>query len=62
MSLLVATQVTATATAALAFFAIVTAILAGLAFRKQSAEVGILGKQLEDQQALTQQQAELTKG
>jgi hypothetical protein len=61
MSLLVASEVTATATAALAFFAIVTAILAGLAFRKQSAEVGILGKQLEDQQALTQQQAELLK-
>jgi hypothetical protein len=46
MSLLVATQVTAVATAVLAAFAIVTAILAGLAFSKQSAEVRDQGKLL----------------
>ena len=61
MSLLVATQVTAVATATLAVFAIVTAIFAIKAFRKQAEEVGILGKQLEDQQALTRQQAELLR-
>jgi hypothetical protein len=61
MSLLVATQITAAATAVLALFAIVTALFAFLAFRKQSAEVGILGKQLEDQQTLTRQEAELLK-
>jgi hypothetical protein len=61
MSLVVATQITAVATAILALFAIVTALFAFLAFRKQSAEVAILGKQLEDQQALTRQQADLLK-
>jgi hypothetical protein len=58
MSLLMATQVTAIATAALALFAIVTAILAGLAFRKQSAEVAILGRQLDDQAKLLKVQSE----
>lgn len=56
MSLLVATQITAVATAALAAFAIVTAVFAVLAFRKQSAEVGILGKQLEDQRRVNAEQ------
>jgi hypothetical protein len=48
MSALVATQVTAIATAALALFAVVTAVFAFLAYRKQSAEVGILGQQAKD--------------
>jgi hypothetical protein len=38
--------------------AIVTAIYARLAFRKQSLEVKILGEQLKDQQEVTKQQAE----
>jgi hypothetical protein len=42
MSLIAATQITAVATSVLAFFAIVTAVFAILAFRKQSAEVGML--------------------
>ncbi len=45
MSLLVATQVTAVATGVLAFFAIVTAVFAYLAFREQSVEVGLLQRQ-----------------
>jgi hypothetical protein len=40
-------EITAIATAALAFFAIVTAAFAILAFRKQSREVGILAEQNE---------------
>jgi hypothetical protein len=42
MSLIFATQLTAVATVALAVLALAAAILAGLAFRKQSREVGIL--------------------
>jgi len=58
MSLLVATQITAVATAVLAIGAIVTAILAGLAFRKQAQEVQLLGRQIEDQQILSAQQGQ----
>ncbi len=49
MSLLAATQVTALATVLLAIGVIITAVLAGLAFRKQSEEVRLLGRQLEEQ-------------
>jgi hypothetical protein len=52
-------QVTAIATAAPASFAIITDVFAVLAFRKQSAEIRVLGRQLEDQQAVTGQQAKL---
>ena len=45
MSLLLATQITAVATAVLAAFAFVTALFAFLAFRKQSAEVKLLQEQ-----------------
>ncbi len=56
MSLIAATQITAVATAVLAAFAIVTAVFAFLAFRKQSAEVTILQQQARDQQDLTAKQ------
>jgi len=49
MSMLVAAQVTALATTVLAVFAIVAAVLAAMAFRKQSAEVASLQKQTKDQ-------------
>jgi hypothetical protein len=45
MSLIFATQLTGVATAALAAFAIITAVYAVLAFRKQSREVAILAAQ-----------------
>ncbi len=61
MSLIFATQLTAVATAALAVFAIVTALFALLAFRKQSEEVRAIEQQVTDQQELTRQQAELLK-
>jgi hypothetical protein len=61
MSLILATQVTAVATAFLAAFAIITAIFAVLAFRKQSIEVqdqaGMLqvqSKQLTEQQRINE--------
>jgi hypothetical protein len=47
MSVTAAAQITAVATLALAAFAFIAAILAGLAFRKQSREVGILAEQNE---------------
>jgi hypothetical protein len=59
MSLIFATQLTAVATTALAAFAIVTAVLAGLAFRKQSREVRAIERQVKDQEELTGQQARL---
>ena len=59
MSLIFATQLTAVATAALAVFAIITAIFAFLAYRKQSREVAAIEQQVKDQQELTQQQAGL---
>jgi hypothetical protein len=58
MSLLVATIVTAIATAVLAVGAIVTAILAYKAFKKQSVEVAAVEKQVKGQEELTRQQAE----
>jgi multidrug efflux pump subunit AcrA (membrane-fusion protein) len=61
VSLLLATQITAVATAVLAFFAIITAVFAILAFRKQSAEVTTLQQEATDQQELIRQQAELLK-
>lgn len=59
MSLLLATQITAIATAVLALFAIVTTVFAALAWRSQSREVGVLRQQLSDQQAANRQQAEV---
>ncbi len=40
-------EITAIATAMLALFAVITAVLAGLAFRKQAREVGAVERQLE---------------
>ena len=40
-------EITAVATAVLALFAVITAVLAGLAFRKQAREVGAVERQLE---------------
>ena len=45
MSLIFATQLTDVATLALAASALAAAVLAGLAFRKQSQEVGLLLEQ-----------------
>jgi hypothetical protein len=59
MSLLDATILTAIATVALAVGAIVTAVFAVLAFRKQSQEVRAIQRQVVDQQELTRHQAEL---
>lgn len=59
MSLLGATILTAVATAVLAVGAIVTAVLAWLAFRKQSREVAAIEQQVSDQKDLTAQQAKL---
>jgi hypothetical protein len=61
MSLLEAAQVTAVATVALAVGAIVTAVFAFLAFRKQSQEVRSIERQVKDQEKLTAQQAELLR-
>lgn len=61
MSLLAATQLTALATAVLAVGAIITAIFAVLALRKQSQEVSAIEKQVVDQQELTRQQAILLR-
>jgi hypothetical protein len=57
MSSIAAIQITAVATVVLAAGAIITAILASAAFRKQSEEVALLGNQLEDQRAVSAQQA-----
>ena len=61
MSLLLATQITAIATAVLAVGAIVTAIFAVLALRKEAEEVRAIEKQVTDQQEVTRQQAGLLK-
>jgi hypothetical protein len=59
MSLIFATQLTAVATVALAVLALAAAMLAGLAFWKQSQEVGILiAQNREHQQALERDAAE----
>lgn len=49
MSVIFATQLTAVATAVLAVGATVTGVLAYLAFRKQSQEVGILHQQVQEE-------------
>lgn len=49
MSLIFATQLAAVATAVLAVGAIVTGVLASLAFRKQSQEVGILQREMQEE-------------
>jgi len=56
MSLIAATQITAVATGILAVFAIVTAVFAFLAFRKQSTKVAALQQQVRDQRDLTAKQ------
>ena len=61
MSEIFAEQFTAVANAVLAVFAIVTAILAGLAFLKQSREVRAVERQVADGQEIALQQAELIK-
>jgi len=61
MSVDVSGEVTAIATSVLAFFAIVTAVFAVLAFLKQSREVRAIERQVTDQQELTQQQGELLR-
>ena len=57
MSLLFSTQLTAVATAVLGVFAIITATVAALAFRKQSQEITLLQVQLRDQEELGERQA-----
>ena len=61
MSVDLSGEITAIATAALAGFAIVTAIVATLAFWKQSREVRAIERQVIDQQEISRQQAELLK-
>ena len=58
MSLLTATQITAIATSVLAFFAVVTAVFAYLAFRGQSAEVTSLEQQAKSQAKLLKIQSD----
>lgn len=59
MSVDLSGEITAIATAVLAFFAIVTAVFAFLAYRKQSGEVRAIEQQVKDQQEVTKQQTEL---
>lgn len=59
MSVIFATQLTVVATVALAALAFPAAVLAGLAFWKQSQEVRAIERQVKDQEELTQQQAGL---
>ena len=61
MSLFGVTMLTAVATVVLAVGAIVTGILAYLAFRKQSREVSAIEGQVADERELTRQQAELLR-
>lgn len=61
MSLFGATTLNAFATLALAIFALVAAILAGLAFRRQSQEVQAIEGQVGGMQELTRQQGDLIK-
>lgn len=61
MSEILAEQLTAMATVVLAVFAIVTAVLAGLAFLKQSREVRAVERQVADGQEVAQQQAGLLR-
>ena len=57
MSLNLSSEITAIATAILGVGAIVTAILAYLAFRKQTQEVGILQQQMREQQEVLAREA-----
>jgi hypothetical protein len=57
MSTLLAEQITAIATTALAVFAIATTFVAGMAFSKQSQEVTLLARQLDEQKKLGERQA-----
>lgn len=57
MSLQFSTQFTAVATAVLAAFAIITAVVAALAFWKQSQEITLLQVQLRDQKEFGEHQA-----
>jgi hypothetical protein len=59
MSMDLSGEITAIATATLAFFAIVTGVYAVRAFRKQSQEVSAIEHQVKDQEELTRQQAAL---
>lgn len=59
MSVDLSGEITAIATAVLAAFAFITAVLAGAAFIKQSREVRAIERQVKDQEELTKQQAEL---
>ena len=61
MSVDLSGEITAIATAVLAVFAIVTALYARQAFRKQSQKVSAIERQVKDQQELARQQAELLK-
>jgi hypothetical protein len=57
MSLIFATQLTAIATAVLAAFAIITAVVAYMAFHRQTQEVGILQQQMKEQQDVLAREA-----
>jgi hypothetical protein len=57
MSLIFATQLTAIATAVLGAFAIITAVVAFMAFRRQTQEVGILQQQMKEQQEVFAREA-----
>jgi len=57
MSSDLATEITAIATAVLAAFAIITAVVAYMAFRKQTQEVGILQQQMKEQQEVLAREA-----
>jgi hypothetical protein len=61
MSIFGATTLNAFATLALAILALITAIFAGLAFRRQSEEVRAVERQVADEQELSRQQGELIK-
>jgi len=58
MSLIFATQLTALATTGLAVFAVVTAVLALLAWRKQSTEVAIAQAELTEQRKVSELQVQ----
>jgi hypothetical protein len=62
MSLIAAAQWTAVETIVLAVFAILTAVFAILAFRKQSVEVATLQQQFDDQRRVNDLQAAGTPG
>jgi hypothetical protein len=57
MSVDLSGEITAIATAVLATFAIITAIVAYMAFRRQTQEVGILQQQMKEQQDVLAREA-----